>query len=128
MTRWLGFMVIPGVLVNCFRLAHLFITSLGGTHDDNLDHLTCNTSGIRNIRVGKPMVVKGLHAGGVSQFVHVGGVPRFANRTFVQYLGGRKTTTPYSFVRVDNGQHEGRNYFAPGCKLNPPLPDYCRIV
>ena len=74
------------------------------------------------------MVVKGLHVRGVSQFLHVVGGSRFANRTFVQNLGGRKTDTPYSFVRVDNGHHEGRNYFAPGCRLNPPLPDCCRIV
>ena len=40
----------------------------------------------------------------------------------------RKTNTCKSFVRVKGGNHEGRNYFAFGCKLNPPLPGYCRIV
>ena len=31
-------------------------------------------------------------------------------------------------MRVRRGHHEGRNYFAPGCAVNPPLPKYCRIV
>ena len=29
---------------------------------------------------------------------------------------------------MNGGHHEGRNYFASGCRLNPPLPGYCRIV
>lgn len=72
-----------------------------------------------NIRVGKPAVVEGLHVGGVSLF---------ATPTFVQNLGGRKTNTRNSFVRVAGGHHEGMIYFALGFKLNLPLPGYCRIV
>ena len=74
---------------------------------------------LRNIRVGKPAVHGGLHIGGVS---------RFMPHTFVQNLGGRKTNIRNAFVRVEGGHHEGRNYFAPGCKLNSPLPGHCRVV
>ena len=74
---------------------------------------------VRNIRVSKPLVIKGLHVGGVS---------RLAHRTFVQNIGGRKTNTINSFVRVKGGHHEGKNYFASGCRLDPPLLGYCRIV
>ena len=74
---------------------------------------------VRNGRIGQPLVIEGLHVGGVS---------RFKARTFVQYIGGRRTNTHKSFVRVKDGHHEGRNYFAPGCNLNLPLHDYCRIV
>ena len=49
-------------------------------------------------------------------------------RVFVQDLGGRKTSSRNAFVRVEGGHHEGMNHFAPGCKLNPPLPGHCRIV
>ena len=31
-------------------------------------------------------------------------------------------------MRVRGGHHEGRNYSAPGCVVNPPFPKYCRIV
>ena len=53
---------------------------------------------------------------------------RFKARTFAQNIGGRETGTNNSFVRVKDGHHDGRNYFAFGCNLNPPLPSYCRIV
>ena len=60
--------------------------------------------------------------------LHIGEVVRFEIRTFVHNLVGRKTNTWCSAIRVKGGHHEGRNYFAPGCKHNPPLPCYCRIV
>ena len=53
---------------------------------------------------------------------------RFKCRTYVQNVGGLVTNTYKAFVRVKDGHHEGRNYFAFGCKLNPPLPSHCRIV
>ena len=98
---------------------HLYNEYVRGTPEEDLDHLTYDTISLRNIRVGKPMVISGLYVGGVS---------RFMTRTFVQNLGGRKTNTPKSFVHVDNGHPEGKDYFAFGCTLNPPLLDYCRIV
>ena len=53
---------------------------------------------------------------------------RFQTRTFVYNLGGRRTNTCGSAVRVWGGHHEGNNYFAPGCTSDPSLPSYCRIV
>ena len=97
----------------------LYNMYVGGKLRNDLDCLTFGLIHLRNIRVGKPLVVEGLHVGGVS---------RYASRTFVQNIGGRKTDTNNSFVRVKGGHHEGRNYFASDCQLNPPLPGYCRIV
>ena len=54
----------------------------------------------RNIRIGKTLIIEGLHVGGVS---------RFKARTFVQDIGGRKTDTNDSCVSVKDGHHEGRN-------------------
>ena len=97
----------------------LYNKYVGGKLKTDLDCFIFEPIRLRNIRVGKPAVVEGLHVGGVS---------RFMAHTFVQNLGGRKTDTCSSFVRVARGHHEGRNYFALGRKLNPPLPGYCRIV
>ena len=49
-------------------------------------------------------------------------------RTFAQNLGGLKTNMGTSFVRVKGGHYEWGNYFVLGCKLNPSLPGYCRII
>ena len=99
--------------------APLYNKHIGGKFPEDLDYFTYDPISLRNIRVGKPAAVGGLHVGGVS---------RFAICTFAQNLGGRKTNMHRSFVRVDGGHHEGRNYFALGCKLNPPFLGYCRIV
>ena len=97
----------------------LYNIYVGGKPNEGLDNLTYEHIRLRNIRVGKPAVIEGLHVGGVS---------RFMTRTSAQNLGGRKTNARHSVVRVKDCHHEGRDYFARGCKLNPPLPSYCRIV
>ena len=97
----------------------LYNKYVGGTPHAGLDCLIYEPIRLRNIRVGKPAVVEGLHLGGVS---------RFMTRTFAQNLGGRKADTRSSSVRVSGGHHEGRNYFAFGCNLKFPFPSYCRIV
>ena len=53
---------------------------------------------------------------------------RFESRTLIHNLCGPKTNTLCSTLRVRNAHHEGRNYFAPRCNLNPPLPRHVRIV
>ena len=92
----------------------LYNKYFGRKLSEDVDGLAYVSISLRNIRVGQLAVVGGLHVGGASRFV---------TRTFVQNLGGRKTNTRPSFVRVDNGHHDGRNYFALGCKLHPPFSD-----
>ena len=74
---------------------------------------------LRNIRIARPAIADRLH---------VGEVARFESRTFIHNLGGRKSNTWCSTLRVKNAHHQGRSYFAPGCNSNPPLPKHCRIV
>ena len=73
----------------------------------------------RNLRVGKPATVDKLH---------VVEVVRFRHSTFIHNLGGRKPDTWCSALHVKNGHHVGKNYYAPGCTYNPPLPQHCRSV
>ena len=94
----------------CTPLCNKFV---GGKFHAGLDCLTYGPIRLRNIMIGKPAIVHGLH---------VGGVARFETRTFVYNLGDRKTNTRGSVVRVKGGHHEGRNYFALGCTLDPPFP------
>ena len=53
---------------------------------------------------------------------------RYHRRTYVHNLGGRKTNTFGSALRVVDAHHQGRNYNAPGCIYKPPLPSHVRIV
>ena len=53
---------------------------------------------------------------------------RYQSRTLIHNLEGRKTNTWCSTMRVGNGHHEGRGYFAPACAYNPPFPNYVRTV
>ena len=72
----------------------------------------------RNISAGRPAITSRLH---------VGEVVRFQNCTSIHNLEGRQTNTFCFTRRVKNVHHEGRNYFAPGCIYNPPLPRHVRI-
>ena len=74
---------------------------------------------LRNRMIGGPAIADRLH---------VGEAVRFESRTSIHNLEGRKTNTWCSTKRVVGGHYQGRNYFAPGCTYNPPLPQHCRIV
>ena len=73
----------------------------------------------RNIRIGRPAIANRLHIGeGV----------RFQGRTLIRNLEGRTTITFGFTLRIKNAHHEGRNYHAPSCIHNLPLPSHVRIV
>ena len=97
-------------LCNKFVGRDLHVTGLG-----NFTSPAC----VRNIRIGKPVV---------ANMLPIGEVLRFQHRTLTHTLGGRNTNTWCSALGVKNCYHVGRNYDAPGCTYNPPLPKYCRVV
>ena len=74
---------------------------------------------LRNIKIGRPAIANRLR---------IVEVVRCKCRTLIHYLGGRKTNTFCSAAYVRNTHHQGRNYCAPGCNLNRPLPGHVRIV
>ena len=97
----------------------LYNKFVGGVPSAGFCSLVFEPIRLRNIRVGRLAIAIGLH---------IVGVVRFETRTFIHNLGGRKTNTWCSALRVKGGHHEGRKCVAPGCMLNASLPKYCRIV
>ena len=74
---------------------------------------------LRSIKTGCPAI--GIR-------LHIGKVARCNTVTCIHDLEGRQTNALGSSMKVSGAHDVGRNYHAPGCMYNPPLPRIVRIV
>ena len=74
---------------------------------------------LRNIKIGKPAVIRRLQ---------IGTVARAGSFTFIHNLEGRMANTSGSALQIDDAHHQGKNYHSSSCKCAFPLPSHVRIV